>query len=99
MFARDPVQQAAAWRFLSFLTGPEASRIVAANSGYTPPNAAAIAALKAENADDPDYQIVLNQADTVVPWHAWPGTNGPRIVQIIKDMQNALASKYPVRNI
>ena len=90
MVARDPVQQAAAWRFLSFLTGPEASRIVAANSGYTPPNAAAIAALKVENADDPDYQIVLNQADTVVPWHAWPGTNGPRIVQIIKDMQQAV---------
>jgi multiple sugar transport system substrate-binding protein len=90
MFARDPAQQAAAWRFLRFLTGPDASRIVAENSGYTPPNAAAIVELKAANADDPNYQIVLNQADNVVPWHAWPGANGPRIVQIIKDMQQAV---------
>jgi multiple sugar transport system substrate-binding protein len=90
MFARDPVQQEAAWTFLRFLTGPEASRLVAENSGYTPPNAEGIEALKAANADDPDYQIVLEQVDHIVPWHAWPGPNGPRIVQVIKDMQHAV---------
>jgi len=87
MFSRAPAKQAAAWRFLEFLVGPEAGRIVAENTGYTPPNAALLATLAQENANDPDYALVLSQVDHVVPWHAWPTSNGTRISQVIKDMQ------------
>lgn len=90
LFSREPAKQQAAWRFLEFLMGPEAGRIVAENSGYTASNAEAIAALAIEYADDPDYQVVLAQADKVVPWHAWPGQNGTRISQVLKDMQQAV---------
>ena len=89
MFARDPARQAAAWKFLRFLMGPTASRIVAENTGYTPANTSTIDALRKENANDPNYQVVLDQVGHVVPWHAWPGKNGPRIVQTIKDMLQA----------
>lgn len=87
MFSRDSAKQAAAWRFLQFLVGPEAGRIVAENTGYTPPNAALLETLAQENAADPDYALVLSQVDDVVPWHAWPSNNGTRISQVIKDMQ------------
>jgi len=87
MFSRDLAQQAAAWRFLEFLAGPEAGRIVAENTGYTPGNAALLETLAQENASDPDYALVLSQVDSVVPWHAWPTSNGTRISQVIKDMQ------------
>lgn len=90
LFSRDPVKQQAAWRFLEYLMGPEAGRIVAETSGYTPTNAAIIEVLAAEYADDGNYQAVLQQADKVVPWHAWPGQNGTRIAQVLKDMQHAV---------
>lgn len=90
MFSRDPAKQAAAWRFLEFLTGPVAGRIVAENTGYTPANAALLETLAAENAGDPDYALVLSQVGSVVPWHAWPSNNGTRISQVIKDMQQAV---------
>lgn len=90
MFSRDPVKQEAAWRFLEFLSGPVAGRIVAENTGYTPANAALLATLAQENAADPDYALVLSQVGNVVPWHAWPSTNGTRISQVIKDMQHAV---------
>jgi len=87
MFSRDQAKQEAAWRFLEFLAGPDAGRIVAENTGYTPANAALIETLAQENAADPDYVLVLQQVANVVPWHAWPSNNGPRISQVIKDMQ------------
>jgi multiple sugar transport system substrate-binding protein len=87
LFSRDPAKQAAAWRFLEFLAGPVAGRIVAENTGYTPANAALLEELARENANDPDYVLVLEQMGNVVPWHAWPSDNGPRISQVIKDMQ------------
>lgn len=87
LFSRDPVKQEAAWRFLEFLASPEASRIVAETTGYTPPNAEMVEILAQENADDPDYQVVISQVGNVVPWHAWPSENGPRISQAIRDMQ------------
>src|SRR5690606_29946271 len=76
MFSRDPAKQEAAWRFLEFLAGPEAGRIVAENTGYTPGNAALLETLAQENASDPDYVLVLQQVANVVPWHAWPSNNG-----------------------
>lgn len=87
LFSRDPAKQAAAWRFLEFLAGPVAGRIVAENTGYTPANAALLEELARENANDPDYVLVLEQMGNVVPWHAWPSDNGPRISQVIEDMQ------------
>lgn len=87
IFSRDAAKQAAAWRFLEFLAGPVAGRIVAENTGYTPGNVEILETLAAENADDPDYALVLEQVENVVPWHAWPSNNGTRISQVIKDMQ------------
>jgi len=90
MFARDTKKQEAAWRFIRFLTEETASMIVGEKSGYTPANEKVINNLKTKYADDKNFTITLDQAAKVVPWHAWPGENGGKINQLLKDMQEAI---------
>jgi multiple sugar transport system substrate-binding protein len=90
MLAQDPAKQRAAWRFIRFLTEPEASRIVAENTGYTPGNQEIAARVRVEKAGDRNYQVVIAQAPQVVPWHSWPGRNSIRISQVLRDMQEAI---------
>ena len=40
--ARDPVKQAAGWRFVEFLTSPESQSVWAAATGYTPVRLSAV---------------------------------------------------------
>jgi multiple sugar transport system substrate-binding protein len=92
MFAKDKARQQAAWKFLRFLTEPEPSRIVAENTGYTPANQSVAVEMRKKYAQDENFQLVLNQAPKVLPWHSWVGQNGPKISQVLKDMQFSVLS-------
>jgi multiple sugar transport system substrate-binding protein len=94
MFAKDQEKQNAAWRFLKFVIGDEAGRLLVQTSGYTPANRETVEKLKKENAGDPDFIMTLDQVARVVPWHAWPGKNSNKIDQMLKEMQeNILLGK------
>ena len=38
MFATAPEKQAAAWKFMKFITGPEGATMMVKGTGYMPPN-------------------------------------------------------------
>ena len=89
VLSQDVTRLQAAWRLARFVTEPAVSRIVGENSGYTPANQSILAALRKQYATDPNYQTQLSDASRVVPWHSWPGPNGARISQILRDAQQA----------
>jgi len=97
LFAQDEAKRNAAWSFIRWITEEEASRFIAANSGYTPANQAVIQSLIAQHADDINYKVTLDQAARVVPWYSWLGKNGNKISAVLKDMQEAVivGSKPP----
>jgi len=97
VLSQDVTRLQAAWRFSRFVTEPPVSRIVGENSGYTPANQSVIAALRKQYATDANFQTQLTDASRVVPWHSWPGPNGARIAQILRDAQQAflLGRKAP----
>ncbi|HEV7371287.1 extracellular solute-binding protein [Arenibaculum sp.] len=81
VFASDPDRQDAAWRYVSFLSGPLGSAIVVRNSGYLPPNRRA-----AEEPDllgrfyeeNPDFRAAAAQIPIITKWYSFPGPNGIR---------------------
>lgn len=101
LFAKDKAKREVAWNFIRWITEEEASRLIAANSGYTPANQAVIEALISQHADDKNYKVTLDQAARVVPWYSWPGKNGNKISAVLKDMQEAVivGSKTPKQAI
>ncbi|MDX9914742.1 MAG: ABC transporter substrate-binding protein [Sphaerochaeta sp.] len=91
MFSEDPKKQEASWKFLRFLTEETVGMIIGEQSGgYTPANKNVIAKLKAKYADDKNFALTLDQAMSVVPWHAWPGENGNKINQVLYNMTEAV---------
>jgi multiple sugar transport system substrate-binding protein len=90
MLAQKDDRQNVSWKFISFLAGEKAGRIVAANSGYTPMNLTLIEKLVNENADDSDFVLTLEQAANVTPWYSWPGVNGSKVSTILRDVQESI---------
>ncbi len=90
MFSTDKARQAAAWKFMRWITEPDASRIVAQYSGYTPANQAVVKALQTEFASDANFIDMLDQAARVTPWYSWKGPNGNEISKVLRDMQESV---------
>jgi len=90
MMLAEPDRQDASWQFIRFLGSETAGRIVAENSGYTPPNLSLIRKLQQENANDPMFVLTLGQASRVVPWYSWPGENGAKVTALLRDMQESI---------
>lgn len=83
-------RQEPSWQFIRFLASETAGRIVAENSGYTPPNLDIVAKLSEENAADPMFVLTLGQATRVVPWYSWPGENGARVTALLTETQESI---------
>lgn len=88
MLTEDPEKQEAAWRYMTYASGPEGAAIVVKGSGYAPTNQLA--------ADDPDYlgdfyeenpnhRAAQQQIEFLGPWFAYPGERGVRVTDIIMD--------------
>jgi len=86
ILARDAAKQEAAWKFAKFAAGPYGASVVVPGTGYVPNNE-----LAAKSADylgnfykeNPLFVAGLSQMDRMVPWYAFPGTNGVKVTQAI----------------
>jgi len=88
VFADDPARQAAAWEFVTFLTGDRGQTIVSSQIGYLPLRPAII--------DDPDGLApflaedgrllpAIEQLQNIVPYQVFPGPDGTRATQMLQD--------------
>lgn len=91
---QDPSRNAAAWRFLSFATGPEAAAMVVRQIGYLPTNNLAVTDPRhlGDFYDrNPLHMAAVRQIPLMRPWFAFPGNNGLRITDLIIEQNQAIA--------
>ncbi|MBI2736582.1 MAG: ABC transporter substrate-binding protein [Rhodospirillales bacterium] len=96
MFATEPAKQAAAWKFMKFITGAEGATIMVKGTGYMPPNslpATNPAMLKDFYAEKPNHLTSLSQQPLMTAWYAFPGDNNLKIIQAIKDRLQTVVDK------
>jgi len=96
MFATDPAQQAAAWRYMKFITGPVGATIMVKGTGYMPPNSLPANdpnMLKGFYAEKPNHLTSLSQQPLMTAWYAFPGENNLKIIQAIKDRLQTVVDK------
>ena len=96
MFATDPAQQAAAWKFMTFITGAQGATIMVKGTGYMPPNSLPAndpAMLKNFYAEKPNHLTSLSQQPLMTAWYAFPGENNLKIIQAIKDRLQTVVDK------
>ena len=96
MFATDPARQAAAWKYMKFITGAAGATTMVKGTGYMPPNSLPAkdpAMLKAYYAEKPNYLTSLSQQPFMTAWYAFPGDNNLKIIQAIKDRLQTVVDK------
>jgi multiple sugar transport system substrate-binding protein len=90
--ARDPAKQKAAWRFLTFVTSAEQAADVAKRTGYFPPNDKATLLMKDFYDANPNFAVAVSEQPYITGWYAFPGENGLKITDIIKDKLETVTS-------
>ncbi|MBN3845986.1 MULTISPECIES: ABC transporter substrate-binding protein [Burkholderiaceae] len=90
--ARDPAKQQAAWRFIRFATEPAQAAEVARRTGYFPPNEKAGALLKDFYKANPNFAVAVQEQPYATAWYAFPGPNGLKAIDVIKDRLESVAS-------
>ncbi|MFN4165581.1 MAG: ABC transporter substrate-binding protein [Ferrovibrio sp.] len=84
--ATDPAKQKAAWEVMKFWHGPEGAAIMAKTTGYMPPNKKANDVyLKDFYEKNPNNYTAVSQLSLLTKWYAFPGENGLKITDVIKD--------------
>ncbi|VVD78262.1 extracellular solute-binding protein [Pandoraea capi] len=89
---RDPAKQQAAWRFIRFAAQPEQAADVARRTGYFPPNRKAGDLLTDFYKANPNYAVAVSEQPYASGWYAFPGKNGLKTIDIIKDKLESVAS-------
>lgn len=93
ILADDPKQQAAAWEVVKFWTGAQGAAIVAQTTGYMPPNKKANEVfLKDFYKNNPNNYTAVKQLPLLTKWYAFPGENGLKITDVIKDHMNSIVT-------
>lgn len=99
IFAKDPAQQKAAWKFIKFLNSPEALAVWIKGTGYLPPrnDVSNTPALKPILEDNVIMKAATMQMGSVVPWVNFPGANGLQAEKALVDARDAIlgGSKAP----
>ncbi|TPM34537.1 ABC transporter substrate-binding protein [Mesorhizobium sp. B2-3-5] len=88
ILTKDAAKQDAAWKFAKFAAGPYGASVVVPGTGYVPNNE--LAAKSSDYLGDfykknPLFQAGLSQMPRMIPWYAFPGTNGVKVTQTIVD--------------
>jgi len=96
MFAKDPAKQKAAWEYIKFATGPLGATAMVKETGYFPANT--IPAndpnlLKPFYEQHPNHLTAIKQLPVLTGWYAFPGENGLKITDVIKDSLQTVVSK------
>lgn len=91
--ATDPAKQKAAWEVMKFWHGPEGAAIMAKTTGYMPPNKKANEVhLKDFYIQNPNNYTAVSQLTLLTKWYAFPGENGLKITDVIKDHMQSVAN-------
>lgn len=87
MLATDPKRQAAAWKYIHYITGVIGNQQIAHYTGYMAPNPKASEQLIADGLydDKPNHKTALKALPYMDTWVAFPGENGLKITDAIKD--------------
>jgi multiple sugar transport system substrate-binding protein len=96
MFAKDPARQKAAWEYIKFATGPLGATTMVQGTGYFPANtlpAADPALLKTFYEHKPNHLTAIGQLPLLTGWYAFPGENGLKITDVIKDHMQTVVSR------
>ncbi|MBN9263310.1 MAG: hypothetical protein BGN89_20050 [Alphaproteobacteria bacterium 64-6] len=96
MFASTPEKQAAAWRFMKFITGAEGATMMVKGTGYMPPNSVPAndpKMLKSFYETRPNHLTSLAQQSFMTAWYAFPGENNLKIISTIKDRLQTVVDK------
>ena len=96
IFAKDPAKQRAAWEFMKFATGPVGATIIVKSTGYVPATdlpAKDPTMLGDFYRDSPNHRVALEQLPLVTAWYAFPGENGVKITDVIRDHLQTVVTK------
>ncbi|WP_296082334.1 ABC transporter substrate-binding protein [uncultured Agrobacterium sp.] len=88
--AKTEEKQKAAWEFLKFATGPEGGAIMVRTTGYMAPNTKAADLLKDFYTRNPNQAVALSELPYLTGWYAFPGDNGLKITDVIKDHMQSI---------
>lgn len=83
--ATDPAKRKAAWELVKFWTGAQGGAIMVENTGYMAPNKKAADRLADFYARNPNQFTAVAQLPYLTNWYAFPGANGLKITDVIKD--------------
>ena len=88
VLSEEPEKQEAAWKFVTFVTGPEAQSIVVETAGYLPTNRRALGEdyLAAFYEANPNFATAPKQIDRSWPWVGYPGGESVRIWRTQRDL-------------
>ena len=93
VLATTPAKQKAAWEFVKFATGPLGASIMAKTTGYMPPNKVANEVhMKDFYQKNPNHYTAVRQLPYLTGWYAFPGDNGLKITDVIKDHLQSVVS-------
>lgn len=91
--AKDKAKRDASWEVVKFWTGPKGAAIMAETTGYMPPNKVANDVyLKDFYVRNPNNFTAVKQLPLLTSWYAYPGENGLKITDVIKDHMNSVFS-------
>lgn len=96
LLAKDPAKQKAAWEFMKFATGPQGATIIVKATGYVPATdvpAKDPKMLGEFYANSPNHRVSLAQLPLITAWYAFPGENGVKITDVIKDHLETVVTK------
>ena len=93
ILSQDAKKRQAAWEVLKFWTRPIGASIVARTTGYMPPNKVANEIyLKDFYVQNPNNFTAVKQLPLLTRWYAFPGENGLKITDVIKDHLQTIVS-------
>ena len=96
MFAKDPAKQAAAWEYIKFATGPRGATTMVKGTGYFPANTLPAndpALLQPFYKQHPNHLTAIHQMPVLTGWYAFPGENGMKVTDVIKDHLQTVVSQ------
>ncbi|CDN91830.1 ABC transporter substrate-binding protein [Agrobacterium tumefaciens] len=88
ILTQEKAKQDAAWKYLKWITGPEAQNIIVRITGYLPTNKLATGPdfLAPYYVENPNVKTASLQADRSLPWGAYPGGESVRIWRTQRDI-------------
>jgi multiple sugar transport system substrate-binding protein len=88
ILTQDAAKQQAAWKYLKWITGPQAQNQIVRITGYLPTNKQAIGPdfLAPYYAEHPNVETAATQADRSLPWAGYPGGDSVRIWRTQRDI-------------